>query len=255
MFDYNRIDKENLQFVWLDGVIKFVARDGHNFGILATADRTEYEAREVRIHTPSEHTILGRQFDMEVQIIHYPVTEGDYAKKAVLSILFEKKYGSSNKFFDNLNTLYLPDRYNQEVGLSQDHVDINLLLMSDDGSILPSHFNYYSYQGSLSAPPCDEKTTWFIVADPLPLGSTVLDMFRDSVNVRVKMDTGEDEFEIKDTENPVIDGNYREIQPINEREIIYFDKTRSCGYSEAPKVNYSYLLRFSLNQIEVTMRN
>lgn len=57
-------------------------------------------------------------------------------------------------------------------------IDINLLLIDSD-LVQPNNFNYYYYHGSLTAPPCDEYVQWFIVADPLPIGSTVLDMFKE----------------------------------------------------------------------------
>jgi len=36
------------------------------FAKLIDLDFTEYAAREIRFHTPSEHTFDGKQYDMEV---------------------------------------------------------------------------------------------------------------------------------------------------------------------------------------------
>jgi carbonic anhydrase len=37
-----------------------------NFGTLIDSEMIEYECRELRIHTPSEHRIDGLIYDMEV---------------------------------------------------------------------------------------------------------------------------------------------------------------------------------------------
>ena len=36
---------------------------------------TNYEVTEILIHTPSEHTIIGKRYPMEVQIIHRAIKE------------------------------------------------------------------------------------------------------------------------------------------------------------------------------------
>jgi len=37
-----------------------------NFGTLTDTDMAEYEAYEIRFHTPAEHKIRGKSFDMEL---------------------------------------------------------------------------------------------------------------------------------------------------------------------------------------------
>jgi carbonic anhydrase len=54
-------------------------------------------------------------------------------------------------------------------------------------------FDYYKYIGSLTTPPCEEyvfnnlinliKTVWFVLAKPIPLGTTVIEMFRTANDV------------------------------------------------------------------------
>jgi len=66
------------------------------FAKLIDLDFTEYAAREIRFHTPAEHTIDEVQKDMEVQIVFTAYTEGDIKKKAVLSLLVEMVPGSRN---------------------------------------------------------------------------------------------------------------------------------------------------------------
>ncbi len=181
IFDYYTQKAEQTTMVWEEGKIKIKGK----FGTLNDVDLAEYEATEIQIHTPSEHTIRGKQFALEIQVHHKSITKGDEAKKAVLSVLFEKKYGATNKFFEDIDLLNLPDRYNSDTTIHHS-VDINDIFYTADGSVSANHFSYYYYHGSLTAPPCDEKVQWFVVSDPLPLGSTAIDMLRDTINVRVK---------------------------------------------------------------------
>jgi len=44
------------------------------FAKLIDLEFVEYEAKEIRFHTPGEHTIDNKKFDMEVQIVFTAVT-------------------------------------------------------------------------------------------------------------------------------------------------------------------------------------
>jgi len=79
------------------------------FAKLIDLDFTEYAAREIRFHTPAEHTLDGREFDMEIQVVFTAYTEGDIKKKAVLSFWVEMVPGSRNQFLDLIDPLMLPN--------------------------------------------------------------------------------------------------------------------------------------------------
>ena len=72
-------------------------------GRLITVDGAVYSAEEIIIHTPAEHSLNGKKYDMEVSIIHYGITVGDIAKQASLNFLFEKSPGVTNPFLEDLN--------------------------------------------------------------------------------------------------------------------------------------------------------
>ena len=99
---------DSLSMEYNSNVLKIVG----NFGSLIDSDMIEYECRELRIHTPSEHRIDGQVFDMEVQLIYESVTQGELKKKAMLVILVEQKPGVMNMFLDLIDPLYLPNRIN-----------------------------------------------------------------------------------------------------------------------------------------------
>lgn len=88
----------------------------------------------------------------------------------------------------------------------------------------PPPFNYYKYVGSFTAPPCDENVIWFVASEPIPLGSSVLEFVRDALNPVKKIGGN------KEDKTQVInfDGSNRVVQPISNREVMYFDKMNSC---------------------------
>ena len=51
-------------------LLRIKPKPGVNLGKIVDTDMTNYEVTEILIHTPSEHTIIGKRYLMEVQIIH-----------------------------------------------------------------------------------------------------------------------------------------------------------------------------------------
>jgi len=90
-----------------------------NFGRVVTMDGAVYQAYEIRIHTPAEHRINYKKYDMEIQVIHRGITVGDIAKQVVLSFVFEKKAGSQNKLLDDIDFFNLPSALNTRVELHE----------------------------------------------------------------------------------------------------------------------------------------
>jgi carbonic anhydrase len=187
-------------------------------GKISYTDGTRFNAEEIVFHTPSEHTIENERFDMEMQIIHYGRTKGDIAKQTVLSFLFKKTPGVYNKFIDSLDFFNLPNGANDYRDLNNDIAIEDILLNTDEmelGYMRP--FSFYSYEGSLTSPPCTERTNYFIHADPIPLSNTVIDLFKEAIS---NQDTTDDNGEVILT---AARENYRATQPANDRQIIYYD--------------------------------
>lgn len=91
-FDYHVVKKSNVLIVYHLNILRFIPK-GAKMGKLTDVDGTEYEVSEVLLHTPGEHTIMGRSFDAELQVIHKAV-KGVFKQKAVLAVLYEKRPGA-----------------------------------------------------------------------------------------------------------------------------------------------------------------
>lgn len=158
---------EGVQLVYDENLIRFRA---DSFGTVLTGDSVNYNAMEVVFHTPAEHSISSTLYDMEVQIIHKATTDGHIGEKLVIVLLFRQtdNYAAANTFInkhmDNWAKIPSPDPYNREKIIKEginiaDFFNTQSNATGDLGQLITNiEFPYYSYDGSLTYPPCDEKT-------------------------------------------------------------------------------------------------
>lgn len=201
-----------------------------NMGKIVTIDGGVYVAEEISFHTPSEHKINGKQYDMEMQIVHFGRTKGDIAKQIVLSLLFKMTPGVYNKFIDRLDFFNLPNPTEKSSELFQDFYIPSVFFTTEEDDI-PSMqpFSFYTYEGSLTLPPCTERTTHFVAADPLPLSNTVITLFKEALK-KPDLVNENDQNQIVLNDEGVGENN-RQIQPLNGRKVFIYDHRR-YGCSE-----------------------
>jgi carbonic anhydrase len=156
---------------------------------LAVGDAT-YELAQFHFHSPSEHTVAGRHFPMEVHFVHKSASGG----LAVIGVLIEE--GSHNAAFDPVLS-NLP----KEKGVEShfEHVKLNV----DD--LLPKTRTSYRYDGSLTTPPCAEGVKWLVMTTPVQLSSEQIAAF-----------------------TALLKGNNRPVQPLNGR-IVATDRVAEAG--------------------------
>lgn len=125
-----------------------VANSASNFGTLRLKGKT-FTAQSFHFHTPSEHTVDGEAAAMEMHIVH---KAGD-GSTAVVGVLF--KIGKENEC---LKTLPL-DPQAPQAGCGRDFGKIDLGCFEDQLS-----GPWWSYNGSLTTPPCTEGVAWSVMA-------------------------------------------------------------------------------------------
>lgn len=185
-----------------------------NLGKVVTLDGSIYIGEEIVFHTPSEHKINGKAFDMEMQVIFYGRTKGDIAKQVVLSFLFQKKAGVYNKFLDDIDFFSLPNSANPGRDIVHDlYIPKVFQRSNDDNDIILKPFSFYTYQGSLTMPPCSEGTIHYVVADPIPLASVPIQLFQEAIRAN-------------NSEGSEGNENNRETQPHNGRSVFFFDREK-----------------------------
>lgn len=218
-----------------------------DLGRITTQDGTIYQAQEITFHTPSNHKIDGKQFDLEVTILHSGITKGDIAKQVSLSFLFEGSPGAYNKFFDDIDIFNLPNPFTKEVELLKDLFLPKILYQSDEEGIELKPFSHYTYEGSLTYPPCTEQTIIYVASKPLKLSTTTIALFKEALRKPDLYNSRGLYFS-----SPPSYGSKREIQSINGRPIFHYEacekeKVKISQEGHYEKVKDKSILFFYVN--------
>ncbi len=137
---------------------------------------------QYHFHSPSEHTIDGKQLPMEMHLGH----KSSAGRLAVVGVLIEE--GARNAAFDPI-WANLP----KAQGVSQHHEAVTV----DVDQMLPKSHAAWRYDGSLTTPPCSEGVKWFVMRETIQMSADQIAAFRG-----------------------ILKGNNRPIQPLNGRTIM-----------------------------------
>lgn len=144
-------------------------------------DGTTYNLVQFHFHTPSEHQFNGKNFDMELHLVH----KNDTGNLAVLGIMI--KEGKENKALSNI-WANLPEKETEK--------DIELNTTVNLPSLLPNDQKSFIYNGSLTTPPCTEEVKWIVLEQPIDMDREQIDAFQ-----------------------KIFSDNHRSAQPLNDREV------------------------------------
>jgi carbonic anhydrase len=142
-----------LQFDYKPALLKLV-NTGHtvqvNFppGNWLTVGDARYELKQLHFHRPSEERVDGQGSDMVVHLVHASIK----GETAVIAILLRR--GAANATIQKIWAA-IPKVAGQEREIAGTQVN--------PSDFLPQTKAYYTYQGSLTTPPCTEGVTWFIL--------------------------------------------------------------------------------------------
>lgn len=123
---------------------------------------------QFHFHAPGEHRLNGAQSSAEVHLVH----QSSSGARAVLVV--RVMIGTANPWFDQIFAVR-----NLAVGANTT-IDINPLqlfpttLVEADGHLM-THSNYYSYNGSLTTPPCTEGVYWIVLGDVIYASTDQID--------------------------------------------------------------------------------
>jgi carbonic anhydrase len=143
---------------------------------------------QYHFHAPSEHTLNGRHFPMEIHFVHTT----DTGALAVGGFFIEE--GAHN---DAMSPVWknLPQNPGESLRLDDQEVDLDNLIPADGAP-------YFHYKGSLTTPPCSENVHWFVREKPLEMSADQIAIF-----------------------TALFINNNRPVQPLNDREITYQSAT------------------------------
>ncbi|KAJ0612234.1 putative carbonic anhydrase [Helianthus annuus] len=150
-----------------DMMLTWVGEAGH-----IHINGTEYQLDQAHWHTPTEHTINGRRFNLELHLVHKSID----AKVAVVGILY--KIGRPDSFLATM------EPYLKEVSSIRD-VEKSVGII-DPRQIKFGSRNYYRYIGSLTTPPCTQSVIWTIVQKVRTVSPEQLRIFREAIYDELK---------------------------------------------------------------------
>lgn len=130
-------------------------------GSLLTLGETTYMLRQFHFHSPSEHRIDGRSYDMEVHLVH----QDEGGRIAIVAVLLEA--GLENPTLERL-WAELP----QQVGQVSAEVELNAI------ELMPAQTHFYLYEGSPTTPPCTEGVRWIVLKQPQTVSLSQMTRFR-----------------------------------------------------------------------------
>lgn len=160
-----------LRFDYHSGPLKYLINNGKTVRVNYHAPDNEnflfvgeqrYQLTQFHFHRPSEESIRGETFAMVAHFMH----ESRDGKVAGVAVLL--KSGSANTTVQQIwDYMPLVEGNEHEIpGVS-----------IDPAGLLPRDFGYYTYEGSLTAPPCTEGVTWFVLKSPVEISSAQIAAF------------------------------------------------------------------------------
>lgn len=150
-------------------------------GAFVLLDGQPFQLKQFHIHTPSENTLLGKQYPMELHLVHVNAA----GELAVVALMYEE--GSENQALKTLQKLAaLPQATKKKVTFQA-------------ASLLPKQLEYYRFNGSLTTPPCTEGVRWIVLKDIQQASKAQLQIFSQMFQ----------------------HGNSRPVQPQNARLVLH----------------------------------
>ncbi|KAI9119196.1 hypothetical protein K1719_009871 [Acacia pycnantha] len=155
-----------------------------------TIDGTQFSLRGAHWHSPSEHLINGKRYDLELHMVHQFTQPNGTNKTAVFAALY--MLGRPDPFLSKLEESI------KEIGEEGEQKSVGVINPSDIG--LGRGHRYYTYTGSLTTPPCTEGVIWSISNQIRTVSREQLNLLVNSLQSYAKR-------------------NARPVQALNNREI------------------------------------
>ena len=138
-----------------------------------TVGHDQYSLVQLHIHTPSEHQLDGRTYDAEVHYVHFRPN----GMIAVMALFLE--VGTQNPALELMlqnepNTPGDPTHHPTTV-LFDPKAFLPNQTVSKSGNMIS---RYFSYEGSLTTPPCTEGVAWYVLSKPGQISASQLNQLR-----------------------------------------------------------------------------
>jgi carbonic anhydrase len=130
-------------------------------GSYIIANGVRYDLVQFHFHHPGEETVKGKFADMSLHLVHKSAD----GKTAVIAVRLNE--GNGNAVLAALWP-HLPPTAGATGKMTES---------MNPGGLLPTDRGYWTYEGSLSAPPCTEGVRWFVFEQQVELSRDQLRTF------------------------------------------------------------------------------
>lgn len=131
-------------------------------GSTITLNGKVFNLKQFHFHTPSEHTLNGKHFPMEVHFVH----QNEDGSFAVVGVFCEE--GKANDNFAKI-VEHLPNSPGESKNVLEQKLELQFHL--------PKDLSAYHYKGSLTTPPCSENVDWLVLRNKISLSADQLKAF------------------------------------------------------------------------------
>jgi carbonic anhydrase len=131
-------------------------------GSFITVGDARYELVQFHFHKPSEEKFDGKAADMVAHLVHKDAN----GKLAVVAVPLRK--GAGNKL---VSTLW------RELPTQKEHPKVVESTTINAADLLPAKHGYFTFEGSLTTPPCSEGVRWFVLKTPATLSAAEIAAF------------------------------------------------------------------------------
>ncbi|WP_128896848.1 carbonic anhydrase [Longirhabdus pacifica] len=166
----------------------YIIDDGHTIKVGAEGNEAIINNRPFQLLQFHFHSSSEHTIDGD----NYPIEghfvhSADNGALAVIGVMFVE--GSNNPEFEKILTNIAEEK--------QENLSIEL----DYNQLLPDDKSYYHYLGSLTTPPLTENVEWYVLENHVEISKEQIEQFQ-----------------------AYYDDNFRKVQPLNDRPIIYFEQ-------------------------------
>ncbi|HLL23619.1 MAG TPA: carbonic anhydrase family protein [Kofleriaceae bacterium] len=121
-----------------------------------------YKLVQFHVHTPSEHTIAGERYPLELHLVH----EGEDGKVAMVAVMFD--VGEGAQLLEPVFAKW-PSKVDAPLKLRKPF---------DPTALLPESRGVVQYTGSLTTPPCTEGVMWNVMRRTKTITKRQLERFQ-----------------------------------------------------------------------------
>jgi len=164
-----------------------------------------YRMDQMHFHWASEHTLDGKRFGLELHIVSHNNQYSNFSEAvqnkqgvAVIGVLFH--------ISDQVNLVLKNILDGAEAIKDTPGQSNNIKNPFSPMQLLPQErSSYFRYEGSLTTPSCDEAVIWTVLEHTVPFAITQIERFK----------------QVKDADGAPLTHNFRQLQRLNARPLVY----------------------------------